>query len=254
MALTKQEKADYEAHGYLTGLEIFSEAEICAYREQFDELAAREGRERSQIGLTARHFDTRFIWEMSTDKRLLDAMQELMGANVQLLGTHFFCKYPVTDTDHFVAWHQDVTYWGLEPPKADSAWIAVDDSNVENGCMQVIPESHKTGLAPHLTSAQPGNLLSINQEIPERHVDATKAVNLCLKAGQVSIHTGTLYHASRPNCSPHRRCGLAVRFITTDTRQKELNSTKEHWQPVLVRGVDLHGHFPKIEPPFPLEG
>ena len=168
-----------------------------------------------------------------------------------VLGTHFFCKYPVETTEHFVAWHQDVTYWGLEPPEAYTAWIAVDDSNLENGCMRVIPGSHMQGLAEHSKSETEGNLLSINQEIPEEEIGDDEAFDLCLKAGQISIHDGHLVHSSLPNHSQRRRCGLTVRFVKPEVRQTELNSQKGHWNPVLVRGKDAYGHFPLKEHPFP---
>ena len=86
-------------------------------RDRFDALEARLGRETCQIGLVNSHFEERFVWDMATDPGLLDQMQELMGEDLMVFGTHFFCKYPVETTEHFVAWHQDVTYWGLEPLK-----------------------------------------------------------------------------------------------------------------------------------------
>jgi ectoine hydroxylase-related dioxygenase (phytanoyl-CoA dioxygenase family) len=243
--------AIYASDGYLTDLDVFTQEEIGYYRQCFDELEAREGREKCQIGLQAWHLKEQFIWDMSIDKRVVDAMQELMGDDIMLLSTHFFCKYPVTDQEHFVAWHQDITYWGLEPPIADTAWIAIDDSDVENGCMQVIPSSHKNGIAPHDSSERDGNLLSINQEIPDEHVDKSNVVNLCLKAGQMSIHTGQIFHASNPNKSKRRRCGLTVRFIPPHARQADLNSLKTQWQPILLRGEDRHHHYPETPMPFP---
>ena len=53
----------------------------------------------------------------------------VIGPDVMLLATHFFCKYPTGPEEKFAAWHQDVTYWGLEPPLAVTAWYAVDDSD-----------------------------------------------------------------------------------------------------------------------------
>ena len=120
--------AAYERDGYVTRLDIFSADEIAAFRAAFDELESREGREKCQIGLQNRHFDEEFIWRMATDGRVVDAIQACMGADVMLLATHFFCKYPDPEAKKFVAWHQDITYWGLEPPEAHTAWIAVDDA------------------------------------------------------------------------------------------------------------------------------
>ena len=242
----------YEENGYVTSIDVFSEEEIDGYRASFDALEAREGKENCQIGLQARHFTEEFIWRMASDRRVIDLMASCMGDDILLLSTHFFCKYPDPEGVKFVAWHQDVTYWGLEPPEAHTAWIAIDDSDVENGCMQVIPGSHKDGIVTHGTSDREGNLLSINQEIPDEYVDKSRAVNFELQAGQMSIHHGSVYHASHPNRSDPRRCGLTVRFIPPCARQKEMNSLGGEWKPILARGEDNFKHYPDTPAPFPV--
>tara|TARA_B100000809_G_scaffold10449_1_gene9875 strand:+ start:1480 stop:2241 length:762 start_codon:yes stop_codon:yes gene_type:complete len=243
--------AAYERDGFVTRLRIFSDAEIAGFRSQFDELEAREGKEKCQIGLQARHMDEEFIWRMAADDRVVDAISACMGEDVMLLSTHFFCKYPDPEGSKFVAWHQDITYWGLEPPEAHTAWIAVDDADLANGCMQVIPGSHRDGIAEHGKSDGAGNLLSINQEIPDELVDKSRAVPIELHAGEASIHNGQLYHASFPNTSQRRRCGLTVRFIPPEARQVEANSTGQQWCPILLRGEDRHHHYPDTAVPFP---
>jgi ectoine hydroxylase-related dioxygenase (phytanoyl-CoA dioxygenase family) len=243
-------KDAYEKDGILPRVDVFSKSEIDGFREQFDELEAREGKEKCQIGLQTRHMDEPFIWELSTDERVLDVMQAVMGEDVMLLATHVFCKYPEKDAKSFVAWHQDITYWGLEPPEAHTAWIAIDDSDVENGCMRVIPGSHRSGIAPHAKSETPGNLLSINQEISDEYVNDSSALDLILDAGQMSVHDGKLFHASMPNGSDRRRCGLTVRFIPTCARQAELNSVKAEWFPIVVRGEDRYHNFVETRAPF----
>ena len=152
--------------------------------------------------------------------------------------------------DKFVAWHQDVTYWGLEPPEAATAWLAVDDVDIGNGCMRVIPGSHRQGILTHDKSPIAGNLLSINQEIPADSFDETHAVDLVLKAGQMSIHDGLLIHGSNPNHSRRRRCGLAIRYIASHVRQVQSNSLGKFYQPILVCGRDEYGYFPRFPAPF----
>ena len=242
----------YQREGYLSPINLFPVDEITGYRDRFNELEEREGREKCQIGLQSWHLKERFIWDMATDSRILDLMETVMGANILLLSTHFFCKYPVREVEHFVAWHQDVTYWGLDPLEAHTAWIAVDGSDVENGCMQFIPGSHDGGIVPHGESAEGGNLLSINQEIPDAYVDQEKVVPVELEAGQISIHDGRLLHSSRPNSSSRRRCGLTCRFVAPHVRQTELNSKGDAWPAILLRGVDEHGHFNSPSVPFEL--
>ena len=117
--------------------------------------------------------------------------------------------------------------------------------------MRVIPGSHRHGIVTHGTSQRAGNQLSINQEIPDELVDSSSAVDLELRAGQISIHDGHLYHASQPNRSHRRRCGMTVRFIRPSVRQANENSLGDAWRPILVGGEDRHGNFTLAERPFP---
>ena len=187
----------------------------------FNKLENQLGRDFCQIGLTNMHLKESFIWELATDSRLLDLIQILLGNSFKMLSTHFFCKYPGKKTKSFVAWHQDVTYWELKPPKVCGAWIALDDSDIENGCMRVISGSHRQGLIDHGISEKEGNMLGHNQQIEEKYLKKNNIVNLCLNAGQISIHDGLLIHSSNPNRSKRRRCGLTVRFIPNTTKHKK---------------------------------
>ena len=249
MVSTNRYREIYERDGVLPRIDVYTKDEIDGFRACFDEIEAREGKEVCQIGIHGRHMDEKFIWELATNPRVLDVMVELMGPDVMLLSTHFFCKYPEKDPKSFVAWHQDVTYWGLEPPIAHTAWIAIDESDVENGCMRVIPGTHRAGIAPHAKSETAGNLLSIDQEIPNEHVDESSAIDLILDAGQMSVHDGHLFHASMPNRSDRRRCGLTVRFIPPQVKQTKVNSLKSNWFPILVRGEDRYRNFGQTKMP-----
>jgi ectoine hydroxylase-related dioxygenase (phytanoyl-CoA dioxygenase family) len=244
----------YDEDGFVTGIRVFPDEQIRHFRECFNALEEQLGREVCRIGLMGKHRTERFIWEMAAGPVLLDVVQAIVGDDVLLLGSHFFCKYPGGPEEYFVAWHQDITYWGLEPPEAHSAWIAVDDSDIENGCMQVIPASHHLGQLPHGVSNRKGNLLSVDQEVPAEYVEEGKAVCLELRAGEISIHHGFLLHSSLPNQSGRRRCGLTVRFIPPHVRQAGENSTGTVYTPYLVRGEDRYHHFAKMHLPFPLPG
>ena len=241
MSLTAEQIRFFDDYGYLTGLDIHDQDEVTRIRQAFDELEAREGKETSAIGLAERHFHERFIWEIASHPTILNAIEALIGTDIMVLSTHFFCKYP-SATKKFVAWHQDVTYWGLEPPVAVTAWYAVDDSDVENGCMRVIPGSHRQGILEHGKSGEPGNLLSVNQSI-QGEVDENQAMDIVLEAGQISIHHGQLIHGSNPNQSNRRRCGLTLRYCPSSVKPVQNSSVGKTWQALLVRGEDRQKNF-----------
>ncbi len=248
MPLSDQQIKNYEKNGYLTGLQISDSDEVETFRNQFDELEAKEGREKCQIGLVDHHLEHEFIWQIAKHPKILDHIEQLIGSDILLLATHFFCKYG--PQDKFVAWHQDVTYWGLNPPLAITAWYAIDDSDTGNGCMRVIPGTHQSGITAHGKSDQAGNLLSINQSVEVNSTVEGRAVDLILKAGQISIHHGHLIHGSLANCSKRRRCGLTLRYVPPYVRQAKENSMGRQWQGILLRGQDMYQNFPNISQPF----
>jgi ectoine hydroxylase-related dioxygenase (phytanoyl-CoA dioxygenase family) len=95
-------------------------------------------------------------------------------------------------------------------------WLAVDDSIPLNGCMRVIPRSHGTALQELQPNEEVQSVLG--SEIDPALVDESKAVDVVLRAGDVSIHHPNLIHGSRANDSALRRCGLTIRYIPTTTR------------------------------------
>ncbi len=281
MIMADSRTTSFDADGFLSPIRVLDPTAADAVRLQFDALEAAEGREKCQIGLLDRHFDQRFVWELASHPAVLESVAALLGPDVMLLATHFFCKYqssevsrqssvrhderqrpsrgPVgthdsrltTDvSERYVAWHQDVTYWGLEPPCAVTAWYAVDDSDVENGCMRVIPGTHRQGIREHGKAERAGNLLSINQEVTVTPEEETRAVDLVLRAGEISLHHGMAIHGSNPNRSLRRRCGLTLRYIPPSVKQVALNSQGRGYTAVLVRGEDRFHHFEERVPPF----
>lgn len=251
MIFSPAEVEAYKRDGYIRAIDVIDGPQINSYRQAFDDLESRVGKETAQIGLIDHHFEEEFIWELATHPTVLDTIEALIGPNVLLLATHFFNKYGEGEqAETFVAWHQDVAFWGLEPPKAITAWYAVDDSDVENGCMQVIPSTHVPGVVEHGQAERAGNLLSINQEIHVSPDQAASAVDLPLHAGQMSIHDGTLIHGSLPNRSNRRRCGLTLRYVPTWVRQADDNSLGGRWKPILVRGQDEERNFGEWKTPW----
>jgi hypothetical protein len=155
-----------------------------------------------------------FWVRLISDDRLLDIAEKFIGPNIALFASHYISKPPLDG--QAVLWHQDGSYWPLEPMEVVTLWLAVDDSLLENGCMRVIPGTHTVDLQKMERNTAVPNVL--NSEIGAEWVDETKAVDLILKKGGVSVHHPNIIHGSNANHSPRRRCGLTIRYIPTTTR------------------------------------
>ena len=241
MGLAEDAALRYHRDGYLSPISVFSPAEALAYRAKLEAIEA-SGRLPAGALRSKCHLLLTWVDEIVRHANVLDAVEGIIGPNILVWGTSFFIKEPRNKS--FVSWHQDLTYWGLEPADIITAWIALSPSTRENGAMRVLPASHTMEVLPHTDTFAADNLLSRGQEI-RVDVDECKAVALELEPGQMSLHHVKLIHGSEPNPSPHRRIGLAVRYIPTHVRQTAgmVDSA------MLVRGVDNFGYFHPEERP-----
>ncbi len=178
-----------------------------------------------------------FTWadEMAHHPAILDAVEDCIGPNILCWSSTFFIKE--ANSPGFVSWHQDSTYWGLDPDDVITAWVALTNVHESNGYMQVIPGSHKINQLPHLDTFHKDNLLSRGQEISVE-VDKSKARGIALSMGEISLHHIKLVHGSDANRSDDRRIGFAIRYIPTHVRQTKLRDSAQ-----LARGIDEYGHF-----------
>lgn len=245
-------REQFEAQGYVLGLPVLEPAEVSHYRAVYERLDREVKRRNAKGRITNMHHEDRDLWSLATHPRVRQIVQQIIGPDVVLVSTGFFAK-PAHTPDAFVAWHQDTTYWGLQPPFAVTVWVAMDDSDVENGCMRVIPGTHRVGLLPHTTSGQTGNMLGQDQAIEGRHLDEATAVDCILQAGQCSVHHGELVHGSNPNTSSRRRCGMTLRFTTPAVQPIKQGPNRFRDRPLLIWGEDRFGHFDYAPRPFDVE-
>jgi non-heme Fe2+,alpha-ketoglutarate-dependent halogenase len=238
----------YESNGYFYPIQVFSAGEGQTYRAAYldyvtqkkEELKALAPREHYRI-LSETHTSLPWVYAIASNSMVLDVVEELIGPNILIWSSRWFSKMPGDKT--YVSWHQDATYWGLSPLKIATAWIALSDSTPENGCMRVIPETHKMALLPQIETYAPDNALTRGQEIAV-DVDENRAVDIVLSPGQMSLHHVLIVHGSRANTSDKPRIGIAIRYVAPEVKQ-------EGQRPVamLVRGKDDYGNFDLIEPP-----
>jgi len=143
---------------------------------------------------------------------ILDMVEQVIGQDIALWNSSFFAK--PAGNGKATPWHQDGEYWPIRPLATCTVWLAVDDATPENGCLRIIRGSHKNqDLLQHETN--PSTELTLNQELLKTEYDESKAVDLVLKRGQISLHDVFLVHGSEPNTSPNPRRGMTMRFMPT---------------------------------------
>jgi hypothetical protein len=233
--LTETAVEHYNTLGYYAPIRALSTGEAAALRDRLETFEAGAG---PLAGKLRHKSHLLFTWlnDLVRHPRILDAVEDLIGPDILCWGTSFFIKEP--RNPGFVSWHQDSTYWGLDPADVVTAWVALSDSTAANGAMRVMPGTHKLEQVPHRDTFRPENLLSRGQEIMV-DVDERQAVMLDLAAGEMSLHHVRLIHGSDPNPTDQRRIGFAIRYIPTYVRQ----AAGAHDSATLVRGVDRFGHF-----------
>lgn len=229
----------YRELGYYAPVSVLSRAEASDLRRKLETFEATGG---AMQGLIRHKPHLLFTWlnDLIRHPRILDAVEDIIGPDILCWGTSFFIKEARNPS--YVSWHQDSTYWGLEPADIITAWVAFTDSNAANGAMRVMPATHKLDQAPHRDTFATDNLLSRGQEIMV-DVDESNAAMLQLAAGEMSLHHVRLIHGSDPNPSDDRRIGFAIRYVPTYVRQVAGSADSAS----LVRGEDRFGNF-ELEP------
>ena len=243
--LTDAQIAHYQREGFVYPIDAFSADQARRYRRAMEGFEAAQGQELGKGHNFKPHLLFTWVDEIVHDPAVLDAVEDVIGADIRLF---HLSVWPKNAGDAaYVSWHQDATYFGLEPPVQVTAWVAVTDASVEAGCMEVIPGSHKLGQLHHAEHADAKNLLSRGQTITA-DFDRSRTEFMPVRAGQFSLHHTHLIHNSRPNLSADRRIGLGISYIPTNVRC----SSATRLTAMLVRGSDRYGYFddeprPKVD-------
>ncbi len=234
--LTDEQVERFERDGILFPVRALSREQAYHYRQCLEQY---EGGVGHPIQSNMRHnVHLLFTWadELVRHPAILDAVEDLLGPNLYCWITNFFIKEAKDPA--YVSWHQDSTYWGLEPNQVVTAWVALTDAPVESGAMKMLPGSHKWDQLPHRDTFHQHNLLSRGQEV-ELDISDDDGVLVPLEVGEISLHHIRTVHGSEPNRSGNRRIGFAIRYLPTHVRQVKIDRDGA----VLVRGVDEFGHF-----------
>ena len=220
--LSEDEKAKFASDGFLVFDGLLSEERVSYYVGVFDELVAN-GRELSE---EAPHWSLEYddrgnpiagvlhkvqgvcqvdsrVLELASEPDILGRVAGFVGEDIDLFGTKFFPKLPNGGTS--THWHQDNFYFGTETDRIISCAIYMEPADRDNGCLQVVPASHRSGIVEHTRN-------------PNGHgswtpVDDALATDVVCSAGTVVLFSANLLHGAADNESDRSSYRTAWHYI-----------------------------------------
>ena len=232
----------YSERGYYFPVRVLTPGEAANYRSKLETYETETGGPLKSEMKHKTHLIFKWAYELVRLPKILDAVEDLIGPNILCWSSTFFIKE--AQSPAYISYHQDLTYWGLDPADIVTAWVALAPATLESGAMKFLPGSHTTEILPHKDTFAKDNLLTRGQEVAVE-VDEGKLVDVLLQPGEMSLHHVKLVHGSMPNKSDDRRIGFAVRYVPSYVRQ--VAGPKD--SAILVRGSDANGNFEPEEPP-----
>lgn len=255
------EQADFfTENGYVSGVQVLSGHHIVRLRDSLADLMgpamANDERfyeyhqnESTDAGRTL--FHALGAWRLSPEfhdllfhPAIVAAARKLLGGPVRFWHDQLFVKPPLDGG--VVAWHQDYSYWTRTRPVGHlTCWIGLDDSTVENGCVNYVPGSHRWPLLPRTDLA--GNMEAISEILDDEQKATFKPVAIEMPAGQASFHHPLTVHGSFANSSHRPRRAVVLNFFRDGT----LSDSDEPLLagvPPIAKGMKIDGRY------FPLVG
>src|SRR5215813_1047750 len=178
-ALSDEQVARFHENGYLCPVPALSPADVRDCRARLEAFEVSQGHSLAKLpGQLRAKTHLLFPWlaDLVRHPAVLASVEDLIGPDLLVYHLTMWIKEPGDDA--FVSWHQDGTYFGLDPADQHvTAWVALTDSTLQTGCVMVLPGSHRQGQLPHTVHRDAANLLSNGQRaVPE--ADLTRAVPL----------------------------------------------------------------------------
>ncbi len=202
--------ARFWSDGVVFPLRVLSQSELSTYAAALGDLAIPSHDESVIRQLHLFYTPARTLALLD---QVCDIMEDLIGPDLLVWGSMLACKPPLSPL-HF-PWHQDDIYRTVTGPATKATvWIALTDSQPDNGCVRMLAGSHLVEL-PHRPDQDANSMLHRSLVIVEEP-DPDNILEVCLQAGEMSVHHGGIAHQSNGNSSNRWRRGFVVRFTTPD--------------------------------------
>lgn len=244
-ALTQEQVSSYRYNGFLFPIPALAPDEIADCLAGVARLERELGSPVADADVKWRsHAYAHSPWfnKLIRHLRILDAVEDVIGPNILVWTSTFFIKEPHSPT--FAAWHQDGTYFGLQPKEQVCAWVALTDASREAGCMEHLSSRGAPRQYHHAALGLANSINRAGQTIVEPFDDSNPCA-MALRPGEFSLHHELSVHRSAPNNASHRRVGIGLNYVPTHARV----DGPVRCCAMLVRGEDTYGHFDLIDPP-----
>jgi phytanoyl-CoA hydroxylase len=146
---------------------------------------------------------------------LAGRLQQLLGPEIVVPMAHHNCimtKQPRHSSD--TGWHQDIRYWSFERSDLVSVWLALTPENVHNGCLYVIPGTHRLKLDPRRYDQDS----FLRPDLPENQALLKQAVRAELEPGDGLFFHALTFHAASRNHSDATKMSVVFTFRPADNR------------------------------------
>ena len=234
-SLSTPQRGRYQSEGFVCPIEVLAADEVDDLRVRYEGLRADENRDGTMLIHMKPHLLYPWLDRLVRDERILDVVADVIGPDILLYSDFFVTKE--ARTGGVFAFHQDSWGFRLDPMEMVIAWLAFTDSNPANGCVQMLPGSHLDGGLAHAQLKHGDNVLSYGQTVTG--VDVSRACDVVLRPGEMSVHHVDMVHASGPNATDDRRAGYLMRYIAPHVRS--VGGPKNSVG--LMRGQDYHRHW-----------
>ncbi len=271
--LSAEQILAYERDGYLVLADVVTETELAALEPTFQRFISGQvpgmGRDFCDMsGPYGRAFEDfnlvnavlPRVYERSLvgnvfEERAASIARQLIGSDATLDYDQFLAKRPRRAGAVF-AWHQDLGYWPTGTPDTLTVTcsLALDDATPENGCLQVVPGSHREAqLRPHRPSAW-STAPELREEAHTLTVELTEAdhvVSLPVKRGSITVHNECIVHGSPGNATDgwRRTYVIAHRSRRTVAYERSIGFTHSHND-----AISWTTHLQALEPRTPHAG
>jgi len=232
MTLSREKVAQFQADGVLVVEGLLDADEVALLRQRAERIASGQAAhvppERLQVepgvvkGETRTDTHADSLRKMShiafhdevfaahaRNEKVLDVLESLLGPNLVLYQDQLFMKPPRIGSRQ--AYHQDAPLgFHIDPPEMVTCWAALNEATIENGCLWMLPGTHRHGFIDRSKWREYEKMALAGQLPAEQPIE--------LKAGDCSFHHGLILHSSRPNLTNLRRRGYATHYVSARCR------------------------------------